>query len=148
MHYAGSRPLHAPTTAFKELRYSRTFDKYRVMDQMDSRLLVSLIDVFGRSSREALYAIDYIYGVLGVLPIDVPRMDQHIHDPNVVWEYFLSKLDEFLREFTRTQFTNNIDQNQVRLITITEEARRTDLSAARNMADVYRNLLAVYDCVL
>ncbi|CDS06502.1 hypothetical protein LRAMOSA09030 [Lichtheimia ramosa] len=145
----GARPLHAPTTAFKELRYSRQFHKHHVYDMKDPRLLISLMDVFGRSSREALYETDYIYGVLGVLPLDMPRMNKYIMEPNEGWRCFLSKLDNFLLECMRAQLTTtNMNQDAVRLVTINDEARNIDLKAARNMADVYRNLLSVFECVV
>lgn len=114
----------------------------------DPRLLISLMDVFGRSARKGEDEIDYIYGVLGVLPLDMPKMDKYILDPNEGWRCFLSKLDKFLLECMRAQFTTNMNQDAVRLVTINDEARNIDLKAARNMADVYHNLLSVFECVV
>lgn len=115
----------------------------------DPRLLISLIDVFGRSTRKGEDEIDYIYGVLGVLSLDMPRMDKYILEPNEGWRCFLSKLDNFLLECMHAQFTTtNMNQDAVRLVTINEEARNIDLSTAQNMADVYRNLLSVFECVV
>lgn len=115
----------------------------------DPRLLISLIDIFGRSARKGEDEIEYIYGVLGVLPLDMPRMDKFILEPNEGWRCFLSKLDTFLLECMRDQFiTTNMNQDAVRLVTINDEARHIDLKNARNMADVYRNLLSVFECVV
>lgn len=42
------------------------------------------------SKRRCYDPADYVYGVLGMMQIKIPRMN----DPNAVWWYLLSKLDD------------------------------------------------------
>ncbi|KAI9321757.1 hypothetical protein BX666DRAFT_1905326 [Dichotomocladium elegans] len=46
------------------------------------------LNSFATSQRKALYPVDYVYGVLGILDIDIPPMD----DPKQVWHMFSEKL--------------------------------------------------------
>lgn len=135
----GIRPLHAPAPAFKELRASRQFN----MDLhcMDLGSLVTLLQVFGQSSRECKYAAHYVYGVLGMFQLDIPPT---ITDPNQVWQCFLQKFEHFISDLMRQSLSTN-HMDAIPLVTISDRARQFDLSTAQNMADVYRDLLIVYD---
>lgn len=71
---------------------------------------------------------DYVYGVLGIFQMKIPRMA----DPNEVWKTFLAKLEEYLK---------NLYGNAISRPRIIDRARHGDLRKARNMAHVYKGLL-------
>ncbi|KAI7878412.1 hypothetical protein K492DRAFT_196881 [Lichtheimia hyalospora FSU 10163] len=139
----GSRPLQAPSTAFKELRFSRGLEMDRKSSFLDLSSLVNLFNLLGQSSRQCMDPVDYVYGVLGLLRIRIPRMTY----PKAVWQLFLYELEPVLNELLLNQFTTS-KGGVVQLVGINEDAYQIDLLDARNMADVYRNFLIVYNCVV
>ncbi|KAI7878413.1 hypothetical protein K492DRAFT_170923 [Lichtheimia hyalospora FSU 10163] len=139
----GSRPLQAPSTAFKELRFSRELKMDRSSSFLDLSSLVNLFNLFGRSTRQCRIPADYVYGVLGLLRLRTPPMT----DPNAVWHHFLSELQLVLNELMQNQFTTS-KAGVIQLVAINEDAYQIDLLYARSMADVYRNFLLVYECVV
>ncbi|KAI9311610.1 hypothetical protein BX666DRAFT_2031765 [Dichotomocladium elegans] len=58
------------------------------IDQL--KLLKLYLASFSTSQRKALYHVDYVYGVLGVLDIDIPRLE----NPEEVWRVFSDRLQE------------------------------------------------------
>ncbi|KAJ8652872.1 hypothetical protein O0I10_011472 [Lichtheimia ornata] len=138
----GIRPLHAPAPSFKELRASRRFNMD--LNWMDLGSLVTLLQVFGQSCRECKYAAHYVYGVLGVFQFDIPST---MTDPNQVWQCFLHKFEHFISDLMRASLSTTKETGSIPLITISDRARQFDLSTAQNMADVYRDLLVVFDSV-
>lgn len=73
--------------------------------------------------------VDYVYGVLGLLDLDITRMN----DADLVWQTFLSKLNERLNRM--------IDQVTQGKVSFTINQEKVDLTKARNMSDVYKGLL-------
>ena len=63
--------------------------------------------------------VDYVYGVLGMLRIKIPRMK----DPNAVWQ-------TFLRELYSYNFGNFEVSNRV---------RQVNLQEVEHMGDVYKD---------
>ena len=92
---------------------------------------------------------DYVYGVLGVLQFEIPR----ITGAKAVWHEFLSKLDNFVAEHVcnNSSFTGMEESDGAvppSLFIINDRARKLDWENVRNMADVYRDLLIEYKCVV
>lgn len=50
------------------------------------------IESLRQCNRRCYDPVDYVYGVLGMMRIKIPRMN----DPNKVWQHFLTKLDDLL----------------------------------------------------
>ncbi|KAJ8652905.1 hypothetical protein O0I10_011439 [Lichtheimia ornata] len=73
-----------------------------------------------RNSKRRCYdPCDYIYGVLGMLQIKIPRMS----DPNAVWKEFLSKLDDLYAYESKK---------------LVDYAGKFDLREAESIGDVYQ----------
>ncbi|CDH56134.1 predicted protein [Lichtheimia corymbifera JMRC:FSU:9682] len=106
-----------------EMSYARTFSKEH-MEASDSIKFNILMRKLGYSTRQCMDPADYVYGVLGLLQIKIPRMT----DPNAVWQRFLSELDKM-----KTLYPN--------IRRINRRAYSFDLQQANNMRDVYFDLL-------
>lgn len=76
--------------------------------------------------------VDYVYGMLGIFQIKMPRLK----DPNAVWKLFLSKFQDHVNE--------NWSQSLPITKGISRRARRVDLLKVENMADVYKDFLEDY----
>lgn len=87
---------------------------------------------------------DYVYGVLGVLQFEIPRMA----NPKEVWHDFLSELDNFVEAYVCNQSSSQMDVPPPSLFTINDRARHLDLTTVKNMSDVYRDLLIEYNCTI
>lgn len=105
-----------------EMSYARTFSKEH-MEAIDSIKFKILIRKLGQSTRQCMDPADYVYGVLGLLKIKIPRMT----DPNAVWQRFLSELDKMKALYPRGK--------------INRRAYSFDLQKANNMRNVYFDLL-------
>ncbi|KAJ8652885.1 hypothetical protein O0I10_011485 [Lichtheimia ornata] len=91
--------------------------------------LYALFLSFKQSSRQCMEPVDYVYGILGILRLDIPRMNDH----HQVWKLFLSKLDTLMIDLNCTKWK------------ISNDAHQVDLLAVENMADVYKDLLTLSD---
>ncbi|KAI7887146.1 hypothetical protein K492DRAFT_202759 [Lichtheimia hyalospora FSU 10163] len=108
------------------------FDIYRESCSNDLYGLYSLSDLFDNFStckRSCMDPVDYVYGILGLIDVDIPRMN----DADLVWQTFLSKLKERLNSM--------IDQVTQGKVTFTISGNQVDLTKATNMSDVYKGLL-------
>ncbi|KAI7874282.1 hypothetical protein K492DRAFT_42987 [Lichtheimia hyalospora FSU 10163] len=91
--------------------------------------------------RSCYIAQDYVYGVLGILGWDIPRMD----DMKNLWERFLSTLQHF-SEYLLLQYLHGHEHFKKTLhVNISEGARLFALSDACYMADIYRLKLLYID---
>lgn len=95
-----------------------------------------LIESLGNSPRTCMDPVDYVYGVLGFLLWDIPRMNH----PDDVWQAFLSQLEDYI---TRSLEESHYMGGGIVSIDISDKARTFDLALAKNMTDVYRGLLQV-----
>ena len=75
---------------------------------------------------------DYVYGVLGIFQIKIPRMT----DANAVWQLFLTEFDHYMRKMKNKQVGL-----QGTIHGISERARQVNLLKAKDMSDVYENFL-------
>ncbi|KAI7873963.1 hypothetical protein K492DRAFT_200340 [Lichtheimia hyalospora FSU 10163] len=97
-----------------------------------------LFQAFARSSRKCTNSVDYVYGVLGVLQFNIPRMS----DPKQVWQYFLVALDDFITDIKRRSMIDQRDE-LFAAIRLNQARRDFDLQAAECMSDVYKELLDI-----
>lgn len=117
----------------REISYARKFSKQRIGIQT-SREFYNLIEALANCRRACMNPVDYVYGVLGMFQISMPRMS----DPVRVWRLFLSKLDSYMDMYgLRSMATFDY----VLYMTISDGAHQLDLEKAENTADVYRHLL-------
>lgn len=98
---------------------------------MDSLDFVNLIGSWRTSNRQCMDPADYVYGVLGMLQIKIPRLK----NPYDVWERFLYELEDFMK----TTGLDDFGGGQTLRISIF--AHHFDICEAENMSDVYRKLL-------
>ena len=120
-----------------EISYSRAFKKH------DGKMtpayeFLSLMLSLAESTRRCMDPVDYVYGVLGILQIKIPRMT----DPEKVWQRFLSELDDYLdRAGFKKKDIHDHDGSKTKIIGIREYAHKIDLTTAECMGDVYGHLL-------
>lgn len=101
---------------------------------------LDLLFMFAQSSRRCMDPTDYVYGVLGLLQMDIPRMN----DPHAVWTYFLSQVEDLVSSSSHDHHHRHRSGIHIPAITlVSERAKKFDLSKANNMADVYAGLLYV-----
>ncbi|KAJ8652702.1 hypothetical protein O0I10_011647 [Lichtheimia ornata] len=77
------------------------------------------------SKRRCYDPADYVYGVLGMMQIKIPRVE----DPNAAWSHLLSKLDDLLP----LKYSRWVDS-----------ADEFDLREAETIGDVYTKLVEIY----
>ncbi|KAI7874564.1 hypothetical protein K492DRAFT_222136 [Lichtheimia hyalospora FSU 10163] len=74
-----------------EISYARAFKKHGV-EMTPTYQFFTLIRSLSKSPRRCMDPVDYVYGVLGILQIKIPRMT----DPQKVWQHFLYELDDYM----------------------------------------------------
>lgn len=85
--------------------------------------LFTVIKSLCSSTRRCYDPCDYVYGVLGMIQINIPRME----DPNAVWRHFLSELDYYTPFYVRHRCTELADE--------------IDLRKVENIGEVYHELI-------
>ncbi|KAI7887137.1 hypothetical protein K492DRAFT_221180 [Lichtheimia hyalospora FSU 10163] len=94
----------------------------------------------GDSTRRCMDPVDYVYGVLGMLNIKIPRMT----DPKAVWQRFLSELDNYMdMADIKNKLFYASESNSAKIIGIQESAYDIDLQEVGCMGDVYNDVLDV-----
>lgn len=127
--------IDAVSGPMEEMRRAKCYSAYRMVE-FDPMSIVDVIESFGTSPRRCMDPVDYVYGVLGVIPFDIPRMT----DPKKVWQQFLSHLEKLIPPLKKRMASM---RPQVKIQGINDRAYQVDLSTASNMADVYNNLIIV-----
>ena len=97
-----------------------------------SRVIPRLRNVFEAlesSSRVCAFPVDYVYGVIGMLELDVPRLDH----PQDVWKAFLHELRKLLARLTEQ------DEGCMWAKVVKDET--FDLANAKNLGHVYSGLV-------
>ncbi|KAJ8659522.1 hypothetical protein O0I10_004887 [Lichtheimia ornata] len=128
----------------------------------DFYLLDSVLLHLAKSERSCYFAEDYVYGVLGILGLDIPRLN----DIEDIWDRFLFSFQRFVEKrfwesvkdlfccgpfFYSPNKTYNEPYPETATkhcqetmhFNICEGARSCALSGASKMADVYRGLLEI-----
>lgn len=96
--------------------------------------IADLLDDLGLSHRTCHFPVDYVYGILGILGWDIPRLA----DPNLAWKHFISKLEQFT-EMPKEQLDKHYRDN-IR-INVSDKAQSFSLSSSTNLGDAYCHLL-------
>lgn len=112
-----------------EITQARDLTKRR-LTQVNTLGFVDLIHSLGFSKRQCMDPADYVYGVLGMLQIKIPRLKNH----NVVWTRFLYELENFV---------NTLPEIPLASIVISESAHSLDICEAKTMSDVYNGMFTV-----
>ena len=125
----------------REISQARAFNKHDVKEN-HARQFLFLLESLSDSTRRCMDPVDYVYGVLGMLNIKIPRMT----DPKAVWQRFLSELDNYM---DTTDIKNEVIQvtgvGDLKIIGVEESAYRIDLRKATWMGYVYDELLEMDD---
>lgn len=118
-----------------------------------------ILTQFAESGRSCYYTQDYVYGVLGILGWDIPRLDS-MED---LWDRFLFGLRRVAEKAFSESFYSRLSDDETNSrwphrrnykhwqktiqLHIPEEARSCPLSGACEMQDVYEYLLYIHvDC--
>ncbi|KAI7885178.1 hypothetical protein K492DRAFT_172505 [Lichtheimia hyalospora FSU 10163] len=84
--------------------------------------------------------VDYVYGVLGMLQIKIPRMT----DPKKVWQRFLSELDDYMDTAgIKGEEIPNPAASIYKVIGIADYAYNIDLTTVECMGDAYKSILRI-----
>ena len=125
----------------QEIFYARAFKKHGV-ERTPVYQFCYLIGSLSDSPRRCMDPVDYVYGVLGMLQIKIPRMI----DPKKVWQRFLSELDDYM---DMAGFKNEVvqepDGSKVKIIGIRKCAYEIDLTTVKCMGGIYHYILRVED---
>ena len=82
--------------------------------------------------------VDYVYGVLGVSNIKMPRMA----DPKAVWQRFLSELDKYMdMEGLKNKLIQVTRHDGAKIIRVKKSTYEIDLQEVECMGDVYVDIL-------
>ncbi|KAJ8654564.1 hypothetical protein O0I10_009746 [Lichtheimia ornata] len=114
---------------------ARRSNNQRIKNKKNARIFYFLICSLGKSTRRCMDPVDYVYGVLGMFHFKIPRMT----DPNTVWQLFLAELDNYMMDFKDKKFSWG------RITGISDNAYQIDVLKAKNMADLYNDLLVVVE---
>ncbi|KAI7878267.1 hypothetical protein K492DRAFT_197001 [Lichtheimia hyalospora FSU 10163] len=96
------------------------------------------LQALAECNRTCTNTVDYVYGVLGLIGVHVPRYDQ----PKEVWMAFLSALDKHFKQYAMNPKTG------VQLMTVSKHATDFDLALAKDLSDVYRGLVHTHRDVI
>ncbi|KAI7881893.1 hypothetical protein K492DRAFT_224810 [Lichtheimia hyalospora FSU 10163] len=121
----------------EEIARARVFSK-RDVKKNHAYQFAFLLGSLGGSIRRCMDPVDYVYGVIGMLNIKLPRMT----DPKAVWQRFLSELDKYMdmagiknNEYYITRYETK------KIIGIRESAYKIDLQEVKCMKNVYEGIL-------
>ena len=123
-----------------EIFYSR-----RAFKKHDGKMalayeFLSFIGTLQGSTRRCMDPVDYVYGVLGMLQLKIPRMA----DRKKVWQRFLSEIDDYMdRMGIKNKDIHEDDGSITKIIGIGKYAHKIDLTTAECMGDVYGYILDI-----
>ncbi|KAI7873427.1 hypothetical protein K492DRAFT_212062 [Lichtheimia hyalospora FSU 10163] len=95
--------------------------------------LMFLMDTLGDSTRRCMDPVDYVYGVLGMLQIKIPRMK----DPEAVWKSFLCEFENYIDD----DIKNKECFPYMQITGISDRAHKVSLLKVEHMGDVYKDFL-------
>ncbi|KAI7874442.1 hypothetical protein K492DRAFT_183931 [Lichtheimia hyalospora FSU 10163] len=120
-----------------EISQTRDFSKHDVKKN-HAYQFAFLLDTLGESTRRCMDPVDYVYGVLGMLNIKIPRMTE----PKAVWQRFLSELDNYMdMADIKSAVFYMAGCDGVKVIGIQQSAYKIDLQQVECMGDVYNKVL-------
>ncbi|KAI7873501.1 hypothetical protein K492DRAFT_200644 [Lichtheimia hyalospora FSU 10163] len=122
-----------------EISQARAFKKHDAKKNHACQF-TTLIVALGGSTRRCMDPVDYVYGVLGMLNIKIPRLTE----PKAVWQRFLSELDHYMdMEDIKNKVFQITGGYNVKTTGIKESAYEIDLHEVKRMSNVYDNVLAI-----
>lgn len=117
------------STCFEEINRATSFNRLRTMEtNVRIDYFFGLLASLSESPRRCMDPVDYVYGVLGIFQIKIPRMS----DPDTVWQLFLSELENYMKD---------LQHNPKGIPVINDHAFQINLRKAKNMADIYKDLV-------
>ncbi|KAI7885005.1 hypothetical protein K492DRAFT_191297 [Lichtheimia hyalospora FSU 10163] len=120
-----------------EISQARAFSKHDAEKNHAYQFVVLMLSL-GDSTRRCMDHVDYVYGVLGMLNIKIPRMT----DPKAVWKRFLSELDNHMdMADIKGEVISVAGCGRGKIIGIGESAYKINLQEFECMGDVYRDIL-------
>ena len=119
-----------------EISQARAFNKHDVKKNHAYQFLILLMSL-GYSTRRCMDPVDYVYGVLGMFNIKIPRMTE----PKAVWHHFLSELDNHMDMAGIKRELIHVAGRSGKIIGIQESAYEIDLQQVECMGDVYNEVL-------
>ncbi|KAI7876077.1 hypothetical protein K492DRAFT_198712 [Lichtheimia hyalospora FSU 10163] len=121
-----------------ETNHARAFNKQHCDKNERANQFGALFYSLYSSTRRCMDPVDYVYGILGMLKIKIPRMT----DPEAVWHRFLFELDNYMDMMgTKTAVFRFSNGSKSRISVNKESAHEIVLQEATCMADVYKGLL-------
>ncbi|KAI7876099.1 hypothetical protein K492DRAFT_198732 [Lichtheimia hyalospora FSU 10163] len=111
---------------------ARSFNETRI-EKKSAHKLMFLMDTLGDSTRRCMNPVDYVYGVLGMLQIKIPRME----DPYAVWKSFLCEFENYIDGDIKGQECLPTFQ----ITGISNRAHQVNLLEVEHMGDVYKDFL-------
>ena len=121
-----------------EISQARAFSK-RDVKKNHARQFLFLLETLGDSTRRCMDPVDYVYGILGMLNIKIPRMN----GPEAVWQRFLSELDNYMDTADIKNKLIHVARYSGKIIGIAESAYKIELQEAGCMGDVYYDVLDI-----
>ncbi|KAI7887236.1 hypothetical protein K492DRAFT_173569 [Lichtheimia hyalospora FSU 10163] len=84
--------------------------------------------------------VDYVYGVLGMFNIKIPRMTE----PKAVWQRFLSELENYMdMAGLKNKLIHVAGNSSAKIIGINEPIYKIDLQKVECIGDVYNGFLDI-----
>ncbi|KAI7881122.1 hypothetical protein K492DRAFT_207076 [Lichtheimia hyalospora FSU 10163] len=114
---------------------TRFFTRTRI-EKKSTGNLIYLINALGHSTRCCMDPVDYVYGVLGMLQIKIPRMK----DPDAVWQSFLCEFENYIYSYIKEKEYHRF----YKITGISDRAYQVNLLEVEHMGDVYKNFLTTY----
>ncbi|KAI7875975.1 hypothetical protein K492DRAFT_182148 [Lichtheimia hyalospora FSU 10163] len=122
-----------------EISQAKAFNKHDVTRNRAYQFRL-LLGTLSGSTRRCMDPVDYVYGVLGILNIKIPRMT----DLKAVWQRFLSELDNYMDMANiKSEVFYVARYSSVKIIGVQESAYEIDLQEVECMGDVYDKVLDV-----
>ncbi|KAI7875682.1 hypothetical protein K492DRAFT_199005 [Lichtheimia hyalospora FSU 10163] len=113
--------------------HARNFTKTHT--KKSTTQLKLLMIALGNSTRRCMNPVDYVYGVLGMLQIKIPRMK----DPDAVWQSFLCEFENYVDR----DIKNNVFFPTMPITGISDRAHLVNLQEVEHIGDVYKGFLAI-----
>ncbi|KAI7875164.1 hypothetical protein K492DRAFT_173695 [Lichtheimia hyalospora FSU 10163] len=110
---------------------ARSFTKKRI--EKGTYSLSFLMYALGKSTRRCMNPVDYVYGILGMLQIKIPRME----DPSAVWQSFLCEFENYINGDIKEE----VDSPFRNITGISDRAHQVNLQEVQHMSDVYKDFL-------
>ncbi|KAJ8652908.1 hypothetical protein O0I10_011442 [Lichtheimia ornata] len=103
--------IHAVYTYLQDVVQAKLSNVSRI-GRKNANFVGDIMDSLKESNRRCYDPCDYVYGVLGMMQIKIPRME----DPNAVWRHFLSELDDLYPLSRGRRWIDHADEIDLRQV--------------------------------